>query len=74
MLEGYRSPERGRPVCCEHLVCASCAHAVADAHCGVCRATRDRLHRSGTTSPATFLLLIAVLVSLAAVLSAHLAR
>jgi len=61
-------------VCCEHLVCASCAHAVTDGHCPVCRAARDRLHRSGTTSSTTVLLLIAVLVSLAAVLSAHLVR
>jgi hypothetical protein len=61
-------------VCCEHLVCASCAHAVVDGHCPVCRAARDRMHRSGAPSSATLLLAIAVLVSLAAVLSAHLAR
>jgi hypothetical protein len=40
----------------------------------VCRAARDRMHRSGAPSSATLLLAIAVLVSLAAVLSAHLAR
>jgi hypothetical protein len=59
-------------MCCEHLVCASCAHAVADARCSVCRSARDRLHRHSTMQPLTFLLLMAALVALAAVLSLHL--
>lgn len=60
-------------MCCEHLVCASCAHAVADARCTVCRATRDRLHRHGAMQPTSVLIVLAALLALAAVLSAHLA-
>jgi hypothetical protein len=58
-------------VCCEHLVCASCAHAVADAHCPVCRSARDRLHRHSAMQPLTVLLLMAALFALATVLSLH---
>ena len=56
-------------MCCEHLVCASCAHAVADARCPVCRSARDRLHRHSTMQPLSLLLLMAALLALAAVLS-----
>ena len=59
-------------MCCEHLVCASCAHAVADARCPVCRSARDRLHRHSTMQPLTVALLMAALLALAAVLSVHL--
>ena len=59
-------------MCCEHLVCASCAHSVADARCPVCRSARDRLHRHSTMQPLTLLLLMAGLFALAAVLSLHL--
>jgi hypothetical protein len=61
-----------RPVCCEHLVCASCSHTVADARCPVCRSARDRLHRHSTMQPLSLLLVMAALVALAAVLSLHL--
>src|SRR3954452_22180363 len=73
MLEGGRRRERGRLVCCEHLVCASCAHAVVDARCAVCRSARDRLHRHSTTQPYSVLLLLAAILALAVVLSTHLA-
>jgi len=59
-------------VCCEHLVCASCSHAVIDARCPVCRTARDRLHRHSTMQPMALLLIISALVALAAVLSVHL--
>lgn len=59
-------------MCCDHLVCASCAHPVADAHCGVCRATRDRMHPRSTAVPLSVLVLLAALLALAAVLSTHL--
>jgi hypothetical protein len=70
MLEAAPLLEGG-PVCCEHLVCASCAHAVVDAHCPVCRSARDRLHRHSTMQPLS-LLLIMVALALATVLSLHL--
>ena len=59
-------------MCCEHLVCASCAHAVVDAHCPVCRSARDRLHRHSSMQPLSMLLIIAALFALATVLSFHL--
>jgi hypothetical protein len=59
-------------VCCDHLVCASCAHAVVDAHCPVCRAARDRLHRNSTVQPLSLLLIVAALFAIATVLSLHL--
>jgi hypothetical protein len=59
-------------VCCEHLVCASCAHAVIDARCPVCRSARNRLHRHSTMQPLSLLLLIAALFALVAVLGLHL--
>jgi hypothetical protein len=31
-------------MCCEHLVCASCARPVAEAACPVCRGTRAQFH------------------------------
>ena len=59
-------------MCCEHLICASCSHAVIDAHCPVCRAARARLHRHSTMQPLSLLLIMAALLALAAVLSMHL--
>jgi uncharacterized paraquat-inducible protein A len=32
---------------CEDLVCAGCAHPVAEGRCPRCRATRDRMHQNG---------------------------
>jgi hypothetical protein len=60
-------------VCCDHLVCASCTRPVADGHCGVCRAARARLHPSAGV-PMQMLLVLAAVIALAALLSAHLAR
>lgn len=71
MLEACTTHWR-RPVCCEHLVCASCAQVVADARCPVCRSARDRLHRHSTVQPLSLLLIISALLALAAVLSLHL--
>ena len=53
------------------IVCASCAHAVADARCPVCRSARDRLHRHSTMQPLTLVLLMAALFALATVVSLH---
>jgi hypothetical protein len=46
---------------------------VADAHCPVCRAARDRLHRHGPLQPTSVLLVLAALLALAAVLSTRFA-
>ena len=59
-------------MCCEHLVCARCAHPVADARCPACRAARARMHpRQSLLSPAMLMWLV-VLLTLAAFLSNHL--
>jgi hypothetical protein len=71
MLEASTIDGR-RLVCCEHLVCASCSHAVVDARCPVCRSARHRLHRHSTMQPLSLLLVMAALLALAAVLSMHL--
>lgn len=55
----------------DHLVCASCAHPVAEGRCSVCREARSQLHASRISS---YLLAIAVstlLLTLLAVLRAH---
>jgi hypothetical protein len=36
-------------VCCERLVCASCAGHVVDARCGVCAAAKAHLHGGAAT-------------------------
>ena len=59
-------------MCCDHLVCASCTRPVSDGHCAVCRAARARMHPS-TGLPVSMLLLLAALIALAALLSAHVA-
>jgi hypothetical protein len=60
-------------VCCDHLVCATCTQPVADGRCSVCRAARARLHPSAGLPVSTYVLL-ATLLALAALLTAHLAR
>lgn len=59
-------------MCCDHLVCASCARPVADAGCPVCRAARMRLHGSAPVPLTVWLALVVGLLGLAFVLSAHL--
>lgn len=58
-------------MCCDHLVCASCARPVADAGCPVCRAARTRLHGSSPMPFAAWLALVVGLLGLALVLSTH---
>ncbi|GIH74563.1 hypothetical protein [Planobispora longispora] len=48
---------------CDDLVCARCAHPVAEGRCPLCRANRDRMHHSGLggmTPALVSLLLIAL--------------
>lgn len=56
-------------MCCDQLLCAHCAHPVAEARCPVCRVARSELHAGVSTHLATVLaaalLLLAVLALLA---------
>ena len=57
-------------MCCERLVCASCAGMVVDARCPVCRSSKTHVHASGTAgSSAQLAALIAFLVLSLALLS-----
>ncbi|GAA3122142.1 hypothetical protein [Streptosporangium carneum] len=48
---------------CEDLVCARCAHPVAEGRCPQCRAYRDRMHQHGLggLTPAMLSLLLIAL-------------
>jgi hypothetical protein len=59
-------------MCCEQLVCASCAHPVAEARCTVCRDARSSLHGSQQLSAAWVAVALTLLLALAAVAYAHL--
>ena len=59
-------------MCCDHLVCASCARPVADAACPVCRSARARLHGGSSMSFATLLAIVVGLLGLALLLSTRL--
>lgn len=58
-------------MCCEDLVCASCAQPVAEGRCPVCRAARARMHAVRGTSAATIAMIV-LLLALAALLSTRL--
>ena len=58
-------------MCCDNLVCASCARPVAEAGCSVCRGARAQLHGQ-PMSLTTLLVAIAGLLALALVLAARL--
>lgn len=45
-------------MCCERLVCASCAGLVVDARCPVCRSSKAHMHVAGTSLPGAYLLAI----------------
>ncbi len=56
-------------MCCEHLVCASCAQPVVQAGCPVCRAARAQLHTSAPTlNIALLAVVVTALLAIAAVL------
>ncbi|MFF7250394.1 MULTISPECIES: hypothetical protein [Embleya] len=54
----------------DRLVCANCAGLVAEGRCPTCRASRERLQRSGGLNPA-MLAAIALLVLVCALLLAR---
>ncbi|MFC4058108.1 hypothetical protein ACFOWE_07360 [Planomonospora corallina] len=55
---------------CDDLVCARCAHPVAEGRCPLCRANRDRMHQMGLgpMTPAVVALALIVLCFLTLVL------
>jgi hypothetical protein len=69
MLEG--SAERD-DVTYEHLVCASCAHPVAEGRCDICRAARSQLNANRVSSYALALAVATLLITVLALLGAHL--
>jgi hypothetical protein len=69
MLEG----SEGRyDVTAEHLVCANCAHLVAEGRCEVCREARATLHANWMSSAALALAVATLLLAVLALLGAHL--
>lgn len=59
-------------MCCEQLICASCAGTVADARCPVCRTARAELHGSQSIPLAVWLSAAVVLLSVALLLAGRL--
>jgi hypothetical protein len=60
-------------VCCERLLCASCAGPVVDARCGVCEAAKAHLHGGAATLyvPEWLVALAVLLVTLAVLAAAR---
>lgn len=52
-------------MCCDHLVCASCAGPVAAGGCSVCRTARAELHGTPTISYAAVVAVLATFLALA---------
>ncbi len=62
-------------MCCERLVCASCAGHVVDARCPSCAASRARVHGGGAALYVPdWLAVLAVLLVTATLLLAALTR
>lgn len=57
---------------CEHLVCAACAHPVAEARCPVCQASRSEVHHHGIALSGPTLVMLLTLLAVAVLLAAHL--
>ena len=55
-------------MCCERLLCARCAGFVADAGCPVCRQARAELHSHAGLPVVPLAVIVALLLTLAAVL------
>jgi hypothetical protein len=58
-------------MCCENLVCGTCASPVVEARCPTCRATRAQMHHAGFTISPQVLALILALAAVLAVLAVH---
>jgi hypothetical protein len=54
------------------LVCASCAHPVAEGRCNTCREARSTLHANRMSSAVLALAVATLLLAVLALLGAHL--
>jgi hypothetical protein len=53
----------------DRLVCANCAGIVAEGRCRVCRASRERMQRSGGLNPAMLVAVALLVVAFVVVLA-----
>jgi hypothetical protein len=77
----FAGPDRGHAggvtrerddVSAEHLVCANCAHPVAEGRCSICRAARSELHANRVSSYTLAVAVATLLLALLALIGAHL--
>ncbi len=59
-------------MCCEGLICASCAGPVVEGRCSVCRAARDQMHHTSGLSPQLWAVLIATMAAIVLLVAHHL--
>lgn len=60
-------------MCCDQLLCAHCAHPVAEARCPTCRVARSELHAGTTVHLATMLAAVLALMAVLALLAGRFA-
>ena len=59
-------------MCCEGLICASCAGPVVEGRCSVCRAARDEMHHTSGLAPQVWAALIAAAAIIVLLVAHHL--
>jgi hypothetical protein len=59
-------------MCCEGLVCASCANPVVEGRCPVCKAARAQMHHSAGLSPQLLAVLLTALAVVVLLVAHHL--
>jgi hypothetical protein len=59
-------------VCCEGLICASCAGPVIEGRCSVCRAARDHVHHAQGVSPQLLAVVLAAVTVILLLMAHHL--
>jgi predicted RNA-binding protein with PUA domain len=59
---------------CDHLICARCASPVAEGRCPACRAARDEIHHTQSSTAQRLLIAGALAVVLTLLLVVLLAR
>ena len=55
-------------MCCDHMVCASCAGPVSEARCPICRVARSQVHGGPGHPVAAMAVIVMALLALALVL------
>jgi hypothetical protein len=58
-------------MCCEGLICASCAGPVVEGRCSTCRTARDHMHHAGGFTPQVWAALIAAAALLVFLVAHH---